>query len=113
VAERLKRGEPVENVAPQDAFSVMELASEEIIAEVNRSLEYFHEEINEIVLSGGCALIKDFPRLLAEKIGVETKILQPFKNIKIPKKFDLAYIEEMSPIAAVAAGLALRRPGDK
>ncbi len=113
VAERLKRGEPVENVAPQDAFSVMELASEEIIAEVNRSLEYFHEEINEIVLSGGCALIKDFPKLLAEKIGVETKILQPFKNIKIPKKFDLAYIEEMSPIAAVAAGLALRRPGDK
>jgi type IV pilus assembly protein PilM len=91
----------------------MELASEEIIAEVNRSLEYFHEEINEIVLSGGCALIKDFPRLLAEKIGVETKILQPFKNIKIPKKFDLAYIEEMSPIAAVAAGLALRRPGDR
>ncbi len=86
VAERLKRGEPVENVSPQDAFSVMELASEEIIAEVNRSLEYFHEEINEVVLSGGCALVKDFPKLLAEKIGVETKILQPFKNIKIPEE---------------------------
>jgi type IV pilus assembly protein PilM len=113
VAERLKRGEAVENISPQDAYSIMELASEEIIAEVNRSLEYFHEEINEIVLSGGCALINGFPKLLAEKIGVETKILQPFKNIKIPKKFDLTYIEEMSPIAAVAAGLALRRPGDR
>src|SRR4030043_1777073 len=32
VAERLKRGEAVENVSPQDAYSVMELASEEIIA---------------------------------------------------------------------------------
>lgn len=113
VAERLKKGEPVENVSPQDAHSVMELASEEIIGEVNRSLEYFHEEINEIILSGGCALIKDFPRLLAEKIGVETKIMQPFKNIKIPKKFDLSYIEETAPIAAVAAGLALRRQGDR
>jgi type IV pilus assembly protein PilM len=113
VAERLKRGDAVENVSPQDAFSVMELASEEIIGEVNRSLEYFHEEINEVILSGGCALVKDFSKLLAEKIGVETKIMQPFKNIRIPKKFDVTYIEEMAPMAAVAAGLALRRPGDR
>jgi type IV pilus assembly protein PilM len=113
VAERLKRGETVENISPQDAFSVMELASEEIIGEVNRSLEYFHEDINEVVLSGGCALVKDFPKLLAEKIGVETKIVQPFKNIKIPKKFDMTYIEEVAPILAVAAGLALRRPADR
>jgi type IV pilus assembly protein PilM len=113
VAERLKRGEAVENVSPQDAFSVMELASEEIIGEVNRSLEYFHEEVNEVILSGGCALMRDFPRLLAEKIGVETKVMQPFKNIRIPKKFDVTYIEEMAPMAAVAAGLALRRPGDR
>lgn len=113
VAERLKRGETVENISPQDAFSVMELASEEIIGEVNRSLEYFHEDINEVVLSGGCALVKDFPKLLAEKIGVETKVLQPFKNIKIPKKFDMTYIEEVAPILAVAAGLALRRPADR
>ncbi len=113
VSERLKRGEPVENISSQDAFSVMELASEEIIGEVSRSLEYFHEEINEIILSGGCSLIKDFPKLLAEKIGVETKIMEPFKNIKIPKKFDLTYIEEMAPMCAVAAGLALRRLGDR
>jgi type IV pilus assembly protein PilM len=113
VAERLKRGEAVENVSPQDAFSVMELASEEIIGEVNRSLEYFHEEVNEVILSGGCALVRDFPRLLAEKIGVETKVMQPFKNIKVPKKFDITYIEEMGPMAAVATGLALRKPGDR
>jgi type IV pilus assembly protein PilM len=113
VAERLKRGEPVENVSPQDAFSVMELASEEIIGEVNRSLEYFNEEINEVILSGGCALVRDFPKLLAEKIGAETKVMQPFKNIRIPKKFDLAYVEDVAPMAAVAAGLALRRPGDR
>jgi type IV pilus assembly protein PilM len=113
VAERLKRGEPVENVSPQDAFSVMELASEEVIGEVNRSLEYFHEEVNEVILSGGCAMIQDFPKLLAEKIGVETKIMQPFKNIKIPKKFDASYIEEIAPIATIAAGLALRRLGDR
>ncbi len=113
VAERLKRGEAVENVSTEDAFSVMDLASEEIIGEVSRSLEYFHEEVNEVVLSGGCSLVRDFPRLLAEKVGVETKVMEPFKNIKIPKNFDLTYLEEVGPIAAIAAGLALRRPGDR
>jgi type IV pilus assembly protein PilM len=112
-AERLKKGDAIENVSPQDALSVMDLTSEEIIGEVNRSLEYFHEDINEVILSGGCALIKDFPKLLAEKIGIEVKVMEPFKNIKIPKRFDITYIEEMVPIAAVAAGLALRRPGDR
>jgi len=91
----------------------MDLASEEIIGEVNRSLEYFHEDINEVILSGGCALVKDFPRLLAEKIGIEVKVMEPLKNIKIPKRFDITYIEEMVPMAVVAAGLALRRPGDR
>src|SRR4030066_644601 len=112
-AERLKRGEAVENVSPQDALSVMDLASEEIIGEFNRSLEYFHEDINEVILSGGCALVKDFPRLLAEKIGIEVKVMEPLKNIKIPKRFDITYIEEMVPMATVAVGLALRRPGDR
>lgn len=113
VAERLKRGEAVENVSPEDAISVMDVASEEIIGEVNRSFEFFHEEISEVILSGGCALIKNFPKLFAEKIGVETKIIQPFKNIKIPKKFDVAYLEEIAPLLAVATGLALRRHGDR
>ena len=112
-AERLKKGEPVENVSPEDALSAIELASEEIIGEVNRSIEYFNEDINEVVLSGGCALIKGFPKLLAEKTGIEVKVMNPFKNIKIPKRFDITYIEEIVPIAAVAAGLALRQPGDR
>jgi len=117
-AEKLKRGKPIENVSPEDASTVIASASEEIVAEVNRSFEYYrsttmHEEINEVILSGGCALIKDFPRLFEEKVGIETKVIETFKNIRIPKSSDLAYIEEMAPIAAVATGLALRRQGDR
>jgi len=117
-AERLKRGEPIENIPPEDAFSIMELASEEIIDDINRSFEFYrstelHEDINEVILSGGCTLIKDFPKLLSEKVGIETKVIEPFKNIKISQKIDLSYMEEIAPIAAVATGLALRRQGDR
>jgi type IV pilus assembly protein PilM len=117
-AERLKRGEPIENIPREDAFSIMELASEEIIDDINRSFEFYrstelHEDINEVILSGGCALIKDFPKLFSEKVGIDTKIIEPFKNIKISKKVDLVYMEEIAPIAAVATGLALRKHGDR
>ncbi len=113
-AEKLKRGNPIENVSTEDATTVIASASEEIIAEVTRSFEYYrsttiHEEINEVILSGGCALIKDFLRLFEEKVGIETKVIEPFRNIRIPKRSDLTYVEEMAPIAAVATGLALRR----
>ena len=117
-AERLKKGEAVENVSSEEAISVIQSASEEIVSEVNRSFEYFrssvvHEDVNEVVLSGGCALIKNFLKLFAEKIGVETKVVEPFRNIKIPKKFDVTYLEEIAPLASVAVGLAIRRPGDR
>ena len=117
-AERLKRGEAIEGVSPGDAYSVVMNTSEDLINEIGRSLDYYksttlHEDIHEIILSGGGALIKDFPRVLSEKIGVESKVAEPFKNISIPKKFDFSYIQEMAPMAAIAVGLALRRPGDR
>ncbi len=117
-AERLKRGETVEDVAAGEVQSAITSASEEIVSEVARSFDYFkstvsQEEVHEAILSGGGALIKDFPRLLSEKIGVESRVAEPFRNIAIPKKFDFAYVQEMAPMAAVAVGLAMRRPGDR
>jgi type IV pilus assembly protein PilM len=66
-----------------------------------------------VILSGGCALLKDFVSMIAEKTGVETRVAEPFRNISIPKRFDRVYIEEMAPIMAVSVGLALRKLGDR
>jgi type IV pilus assembly protein PilM len=117
-AERLKRGEAVENVSLENAQGVIESASEEILAEIVRSFDYYRsttvqEDISEVILSGGCALLKDFASMVSEKTGIETKVAEPFRSIKIPKRFDSVYIGEMSPIMAVAVGLALRKQGDR
>jgi type IV pilus assembly protein PilM len=117
-AERLKKGEAVENISPDDAAAVIESASEEILSEIIRSFDYYrsstlHEDIAEVILSGGCALLKNFPSMIAERSGIETRVAEPFRNIKIPKKFDRTYIEEIAPIMAVAVGLALRKQGDR
>lgn len=117
-AERLKRGEALERVNDEDARTVIESSSSEILNEVLRALDYFRASssqpsIEGVILSGGCALIKGFPSLLSEKIGIGVKVAEPFKNIQIPKRFDRAYIEEIAPITAIAVGLAMRRPGDR
>ncbi|MEW6107801.1 MAG: type IV pilus assembly protein PilM [Nitrospirota bacterium] len=118
IAEKVKRGEPIENISPEDANSVIEAASEEILSEIIRSFDYYrsttlHEDISEVILSGGCALLKNFATMIAERSGIETKLAEPFKNIKIPKRFDTVYIEEIAPMMAVAVGLALRKQGDR
>lgn len=118
-AERVKRGEDVEGVSVDQAEQVLVTASEDILDEISRSIEFFkgsqsyHEEVNDIIISGGGALIKNFSHMLANKVGVEVKIAEPFRNIKIPKKFDVSYLEDVGPMAAVAVGLALRRIGDR
>jgi type IV pilus assembly protein PilM len=117
-AERLKRGEMMEKVKPGDVSSLIVNASNEIFSEVSRSLDYFKSstlqaEAQEVILSGGCALIRNFPSLLSEKIGIPVMVAEPFKNIVIPKKFDATFMEEMAPLGAVAVGLAIRRPGDR
>ena len=117
-AEKLKRGEAVEGIPQEEVASVLISASEEIIAEISRSFDYFksttgNEDIKEVIFSGGGALVKDFAPLLSERVGVSARFIEPFRNIKIPDSFDKGYLKKIEPIMSVAVGLALRRIGDR
>ncbi len=117
-AEMLKEEGEIEGISMETADPVMNTASDEIISEIARSFDYFkdttnYEDIDEIILSGGVALIKDFPIFLAERTGINVSVAQPFNNINIPDSFDPEYIKKIEPLMAVAVGLALRKEGDK
>lgn len=117
-AERLKKGFPIEGISAEDAQSIINKASDEIYAEIYRSLEvfrsnFYNEEVNKIVFSGGAALIKNFCSLMSQRIDMEVEVADPFRKISIPDKINSSYIKEIAPIAAVAVGLALRQAGDR
>jgi type IV pilus assembly protein PilM len=117
-AEKLKQEEAVEGVSPEDVTAVLHSSFEDIVGEISRSFDYFrdttnYENINEIILSGGVALTKDFAAALSERVGIEVNIADPFKNIEVPGTFDDEYMEKVAPIVSVAVGLAIRRVGDK
>ncbi|MBF0320424.1 MAG: type IV pilus assembly protein PilM [Nitrospirae bacterium] len=117
-AQQIKAGMTVSGITPEKAELVLTGVSEEIVMEINHSLEFFSdspemEPIEELMLGGGGALVKGFKEMLSERTGLPVTLLNPFKNIKIPKSFDAGYIESIAPIAAIAVGLALRRIGDR
>ncbi|MCE5312816.1 MAG: type IV pilus assembly protein PilM [Nitrospiraceae bacterium] len=116
-AERLKKGQPIEKVSPEEAGMVLSAASDEIFAEIYRSFEYFRssiseEEISEVFLTGGAALIRGFQDAMIERLSAKVVIPDPFRNIYISSKLDDGYIRDAGPAAAVALGLAIRRAGD-
>ncbi|HYA85535.1 MAG TPA: type IV pilus assembly protein PilM [Nitrospirota bacterium] len=118
-AEKVKRGEDVEGADREQIASVMSSVTEDIVAETQRSFEFFRsttgsEKVSHVLVAGGCARIGHFTTMLSERLEIPVEVANPFKNIKIdPGKFDTARIEDSAPLCAVAVGLAIRRPGDR
>jgi Tfp pilus assembly PilM family ATPase len=51
--------------------------------------------------------------LLEAQSGLPVRLTEPFRGFDLGKKIDRDYIVESSPRFAVAAGLSIRRPGDR
>jgi type IV pilus assembly protein PilM len=112
-AEKVKRGEPVDGADAEQIAGVMASVTEDIVAETQRSTTG-SEQVSRVLVSGGCARIGDFTRILGERIEIPVEISNPFKNIKVdPKRFNPLSLQEAGPQSAVAVGLAIRRPGDR
>lgn len=91
-----------------------------IILEIERSIDYFrstyegHEDIKEVILSGGGALLKGLAEEVADRLRINTTLANPFQNVEVNRKLTIAEeLRTMAPRLAVVTGLALRRVGDK
>ncbi|MDP2267678.1 MAG: pilus assembly protein PilM, partial [Deltaproteobacteria bacterium] len=70
--------------------------------------------IKQVLLSGGGAMIPGIAAEITQRLGIDTEVINPFRNIGYDKKaIDATTIEAIGPIAAVGVGLALRKIGDK
>lgn len=93
--------------------------NETIAQEIQRSLDFYNStaeenKISRIYLSGGGSKVSMLSETLAHRLGLPVELLNPLKNIKYnEREFDPEYLQEIAPLVAVAAGLAMRRLGDK
>lgn len=116
-AEALVRGERGA-VAWAEVEPVLDLVSQELGQEIQRTLDYFgstaeHERIQRIFLSGGCALVPGLQDFLSTQWGIEVSPSNPFKRIEIGSGLDRDTVYKLAPLVAVATGLAMRYPDDR
>lgn len=87
--------------------------------EINRSLDFYNStaedlKIGKIYLSGGGSKTSMLSESLRQRLGLPVELLNPLQKISFSEKeFDPEYLQEIAPLIAVAAGLAMRRLGDK
>jgi type IV pilus assembly protein PilM len=119
-AEMLKLGGDLPGINKEEVDNIIKTTSDAVASEIQRSLNFFAatsatDQISRVFLCGGCSKVKGFLEILEDKVGLSVEYLNPFQNIMVNERyFDPDYIsKEISPLAAVGVGLALRRARDK
>ena len=113
-ATHLKAGEIPSGIEKEVVIEAIIHSHERILEEVKKSFEFFsttsNTHVEKLFISGGGALIAGTDEYFAEHLQVPVEVLDPMKHINFnPKLFDRDIIEAMSPMSAVAIGLATRR----
>ena len=117
-AEKLKLGEEVDQVSRAQVDSVLGAASEDLAAELQKTIDFFVatssvDRLDRVMLSGGGALVANLESILQERFQVNVELLNPFRNIRYNESdFDPDWINRNAPAMAVAVGLAIRTVGD-
>ena len=85
-AEALKRGQSVDRYSPADARPVLDVVSGEMAGEIQKTFDFFaatsaEGPVDELVVSGGCALTPNLLQILRERFGVPVELLDPFRRV--------------------------------
>lgn len=102
----------------REVNKIADRACDSMVTEVQRSLDFFvatsvKADIQRIFLTGGSAQLPALIRALERRMEVPVELVNPFRNISVDaRKFDIDLLQRAAPVAGVAVGLALRRPGD-
>ena len=114
-----REGVDADSVVPREVERIMASVSETIASELHRSLDFYlatssEGRVSRIYLSGGTASVSSLAPTIANRVGVEVELMDPFKAITVdPKRFNLELINRVRPAAAVAVGLGLRGANDR
>src|SRR6185295_17794047 len=118
-AEQVKKGLPVDGIDMETVRPVLHAMTETVLLAIQKTFDFYKasatsDRIDRIVLSGGACRVTGFSDALAERFGSPVETFDQFRKIAFePAKLGITDPEALTPSAAVAVGLALRRAGDR
>ena len=92
---------------------VLQPFMETLALEVTRALQFFftstsYNQVDQIVLAGGCALVPALDELVAKRAGVNTIIGNPFANMAVSDRIRPRQLAADAPLLLIGCGLAMR-----
>ncbi|WP_415883239.1 type IV pilus assembly protein PilM [Neptuniibacter sp. QD34_54] len=84
-----------------------------VAQQVSRSLQFFyssgaHNELSALYLSGGTATIDGLADQLAEELGINADMANPFSKMSVNSRVNRSRLERDAPSLVKACGLAMR-----
>lgn len=113
-AQALKHGKAVENINPERARHVIDLATQIICHEIQKTCDFLKstttsDPIDRMIVSGGAAHTPGLIETLARKFEIPVEKFNSFKRITFdPNQFSSSMMADRAADLAVAIGLALR-----
>lgn len=99
---------------PQEILNIINIQLEQQMAEVKKNINFYitqgsAEKVDYCFITGGSSLLPGLIERLSEITGVEVKRLDVFSGVKVNDRKIGGNIEQVSAIAGVAIGLAMRK----
>ncbi|MDD2916076.1 MAG: pilus assembly protein PilM [Gallionella sp.] len=87
---------------------------ENVVMEIARAMQFFftstqYDEVDYIVLAGGCAVLPGLDDAVATRTQVSTMIANPFALMTLSSRIKPRQLQTDAPSLIVACGLAMRR----
>jgi len=92
---------------------VLQPFMETLALEITRALQFFftstsYNQVDQIVLSGGCSLLPGLDELVSKRAGVGTMVANPFANMQTSERIRPRQLAMDAPMLMIATGLAMR-----
>jgi type IV pilus assembly protein PilM len=99
---------------PEYETEVLQPFVDKMGLEIARALHFFfsstpYNQVNQIVLAGGCAAIDGAAESVMRRTQVPTVVANPFANMDVSPRVKVKSLTQDAPSLMVACGLALRR----
>jgi type IV pilus assembly protein PilM len=113
-AEEYKTGKKDPGERSEKVTEIMKVVSNLLATEAQRSCNFFSATypdrlVTKVYLTGGASRSTFLKEMLAEKIGVDVEIFDPFEGLTVEEKaVDPSVVAQLNTSATVSIGLALR-----